>query len=115
MHKGYKCLNRATCHIYISRDVVFSESLFPFATPSTIPSSSPTTKPIVCHDQLRNYRVELMTTNVPLEGVSVSGSNGASLVPAVPACFQPHVAPSSSGVPEDLVAAQTWLDAPAPA
>jgi hypothetical protein len=52
MHKGYKCLDRATCRIYISRDVVFNESLFPFAAPSTIPSSSPTTELVVCHDQL---------------------------------------------------------------
>jgi hypothetical protein len=71
MHKGYKCLDGAISRIYISRDVVFNESLFPFATPSTISSSSPTIEPVVCHDQLRNYRVELMTTNVPLDGISV--------------------------------------------
>lgn len=31
-HKGYKCLNIPTCQIYISRDVVFDETIFPFAT-----------------------------------------------------------------------------------
>jgi exosortase/archaeosortase len=71
MHKGYKCLDGAIGRIYISRDVVFNESLFPFATASTISSSSPTIEPVVCHDQLRSYRVELMTTNVPLNGISV--------------------------------------------
>lgn len=29
-HKGYKCLNRSTGRIYISRDVVFDENIFPF-------------------------------------------------------------------------------------
>src|SRR4051812_14509833 len=31
LHKGYKCLEVATGRIYISRDVVFDETLFPFA------------------------------------------------------------------------------------
>jgi hypothetical protein len=29
MHKGYKCLEASTNHMYISRDVVFDE-VFPF-------------------------------------------------------------------------------------
>ena len=31
LHKGYKCLEIAIGRIYISRDVVFDETLFPFA------------------------------------------------------------------------------------
>ena len=31
LHKGYKCLEVTTGRIYISRDVVFDETLFPFA------------------------------------------------------------------------------------
>jgi hypothetical protein len=31
-HKGYKCLDVSTGHVYISLDVVFDENLFPFAT-----------------------------------------------------------------------------------
>jgi hypothetical protein len=31
LHKGYKCLDIATGQVYISRDVVFDESIFPFA------------------------------------------------------------------------------------
>jgi hypothetical protein len=31
-HKGYKCLDLSVGHIYISRDVVFDEHVFPFAS-----------------------------------------------------------------------------------
>jgi hypothetical protein len=32
MHKGYKCLDISTGRIYISQDVIFDESIFPFAS-----------------------------------------------------------------------------------
>jgi hypothetical protein len=31
LHKGFKCLGVAAGHVYISRDVVFDETMFPFA------------------------------------------------------------------------------------
>lgn len=31
MHKGFKCLDIAAGRVYISRDVVFDEQVFPFA------------------------------------------------------------------------------------
>ena len=31
LHKGYKCLEVSTGRIYISRDVIFDETIFPFA------------------------------------------------------------------------------------
>jgi hypothetical protein len=30
LHKGYKCLDVSSCRIYISRDVIFDEEVFPF-------------------------------------------------------------------------------------
>lgn len=35
VHKGYKCLDRATGRVYISTDVVFYEHVFPFAQQSS--------------------------------------------------------------------------------
>ena len=32
LHKGFKCLDISTGRIYISRDVVFDETMFPFAS-----------------------------------------------------------------------------------
>jgi hypothetical protein len=32
MHKGFKCLHVSSRHIYISRDVIFYESIFPLAS-----------------------------------------------------------------------------------
>ena len=31
LHKGYKCLHVPTNRVYISRDVVFDENVFPFS------------------------------------------------------------------------------------
>jgi histone deacetylase 1/2 len=33
LHKGVKCLDISTGRVYISRDVVFDENVFPFASP----------------------------------------------------------------------------------
>ena len=33
LHKGYKCLDRTSDRIYISRDVIFDETVFPYSQP----------------------------------------------------------------------------------
>ena len=42
LHKGYKCLHVPSNHVYISRDVVFDENLYPFSnfSASQNPSNS---------------------------------------------------------------------------
>ena len=72
MHKGYKCLDRSTGRIYLSRDVVFDEFVFPFATPGvivdiptlseaiTFPSSEPATS-----EHVRKYDLSYLATNPP--------------------------------------------------
>ena len=41
MHKGYKCLHVPSNRVYISRDVVFDETVFPFASFSTANTHTP--------------------------------------------------------------------------
>ena len=40
-HKGYKCLYPLTRQVYISRNVVFDESIFPYSTPTSFYKSDP--------------------------------------------------------------------------
>jgi hypothetical protein len=44
MHKGFKSLDVSKGHIYISRDVIFDESMFPFASLSSNASTRYTSK-----------------------------------------------------------------------
>ena len=43
LHKGSKCLHIPTNRVYISRDVVFDETVFPFST-LTSPTDTPVTE-----------------------------------------------------------------------
>lgn len=71
MHKGYKCLDKRTGRVYISRDAVFDESRFPFATPviESTPSSIaqgvsyPQTEPSLVNDHMKRYDLSLLLAN----------------------------------------------------
>jgi transposase InsO family protein len=47
LHKGYKCLDVDSGRVYISRDVIFDEGVFPFSrSPPHSPSSMPASTPV---------------------------------------------------------------------
>jgi histone deacetylase 1/2 len=76
MHKGYKCLDRSTGRIFISRDVVFDETVFPFSTPGvyidvstlehsiTFPADEPVTSV-----PMRKYDLSYLSTDPPGLGI----------------------------------------------
>ena len=69
MHKGYKYLDRSSGRIYLSRDVVFDETMFPFATPCVVidvsklhPVSFPAQEPAIQGPNMRIYDMTFFTT-----------------------------------------------------
>lgn len=68
IYKGYNCLAVSIRRVYISRDVIFDESLFPFATSSiyTTPFSTsnivsfPQSEPTIVNDYVRNYDLSIL-------------------------------------------------------
>jgi histone deacetylase 1/2 len=72
MHKGYKCLDHSTGRIYISRDVVFDETVFPYATPGVtvdvsklLPESFPPDEPVTKSTDTCSYEITLLPSNAP--------------------------------------------------
>ena len=73
MHKGYKCLDRSTGRIYISRDVVFDETVFPSSTPSVTVDVSALAESItfpnnelVTSEPMRKYDLSYLSTYLPM-------------------------------------------------
>jgi hypothetical protein len=105
MHKGYKCLDRTTGRIYISRDVVFDESVFPFATPgvsvdvSTLEQAIrfPSDEPVIS-EPVRNYDLSYLSIDPSVPSVVVSSQvsdacHGSSLESDDGAATGVHSAP----------------------
>jgi hypothetical protein len=61
LHKGYKCFDHDSSRVYISRDVIFYEHVFPFAHLSPGATSSPDTQ---TNSSLRNMHLNDGSSNV---------------------------------------------------
>ena len=66
MHKGYKCLDRSTGRIYISHDVIYDESVFPYSTLVFLSMCPLLRRPSLVHpmNRLRMYLCEIMTCHI---------------------------------------------------
>jgi hypothetical protein len=81
-HKGYKCLDRQSGRVFISRDVVFDESVFPFKNNSTHCSSAPhnSNQPTVLPSftPLSHYTEQFLTDENPTIAQSTNPENPLS-------------------------------------
>ena len=98
-HKGYRCLDRATGRVYISRHVVFNEDAFPFATSLGLQSNT--------HVELVLYPT---TVSPPVHPLPTVG-------PFSPAFIPPHhdigpLSPSTCDPPPDTLAAPSSTQQP---
>jgi hypothetical protein len=79
-HKGYKCLNVASTHVYVSRDVVFDEGVFPFSSLHPNSGAQLHSDILLLPPPLRNsYEGELVATGK---------TNGANVADPL---VEPHV------------------------
>jgi hypothetical protein len=90
-HKGYKCLDVDSGRVYVSRDVIFDENVFPFARTSLepspdIPNPPPAVRNFHLADHSVNFGFDHMATLVlpnPLHAAASPEINSAA-EPAVP-------------------------------
>jgi hypothetical protein len=66
MHKGFKCLEISSRRIYISRDVVFGETCFPFAELHSTAGSRYTSEVLLLPEPSSNgNNTDLPSINIP--------------------------------------------------
>jgi hypothetical protein len=96
-HHGYKCLHPITRCIYISRHVIFDESIFPFSTTSSSSSCPPPTS----HTTLYPPFLDQLPTSTSMRRPDPSPGPSSQSLPTnpvlSPSCVQ--VPPTSSVVP----------------
>jgi hypothetical protein len=81
LHKGVKCLDVSTGRVYISRDVVFNENIFPFE--ALRPNAG----------ALLKQEILLLTSSTPPEGAHTIDDSMTNIVPVVTI---PNYAPQNS-------------------
>ena len=108
-HQGYKCLDLSTGKIYISRHVVFDETLFPYSTQSVSDTNSNNSSSVSLPQQLGvpmstclpNLQTNpVITCTSPAPSVSFSADTGQQVSQAAPA--SPESSPpdvSTSAIP----------------
>ena len=57
-HKGYKCLYPPTCRIYISRHVVFDESILPYSHPTCLYGHEPVEGELCTFSKWENFAAD---------------------------------------------------------
>jgi hypothetical protein len=96
-HKGYKCLDPTTNRIYIARNVVFDEHVFPFAT-----SSPSTTTPLAPPSTIRLPNLPKPNhTSYPLPPLpKISPTKSPTLSPQI---SPPQISPPNSTQPSQIL------------
>jgi hypothetical protein len=106
-HKGYRCLDPNTNQIYISRNVVFDENLFPaqdrFQTSQSARNQSPASSIVLIPSQFYSASSDLISATVSLAELTSYAPTieptGSTLL-VEPVGFAPSAAPTGSALVE---------------
>ncbi|RVW62840.1 Retrovirus-related Pol polyprotein from transposon RE2 [Vitis vinifera] len=103
-HKGYICLDVSTSRLYISRDVLFHESSFPFQSipaHSPSPQHTPLTSALINPPLLSTSSPSTVSFPVPTSSTNCT-STSDSLPPLLQVPFAPTPSPTPSSSPSPL-------------
>jgi hypothetical protein len=100
LHKGYKCLQLSTNKLYISRDVIFNENIFPFTTEKSSGIFSPTVQSIAVPSSLSIPRLhDYLPEAVASSSSSTSRDNETSSLLPTLAASPSQSDPATSNTP----------------